>query len=441
MTTPATVESAQALRDDTRNLLIERIHAGLWIILCSISLFAILDLFINRAVLKELWILKALQLVWLAGAYLVIRRAPSVSRAVNVALLTVLMMALGTALSSKYTGDLNSTPLLMVTLCLVTATLFPWGLGPQIFVGICTTGAVLLNRLWVQPSETTVFAHVLTALAVAFIASMWASRTLQRYRSERQRAEEILAEIRTRQHQAELAHAARLSSLGEMAAGLAHELNQPLSAIVSYARGCALRMRADDLDPDAFLEVIEEISSQAFRASEVLRRIREFLRHGELQREAADLNDLVREAARFATGEARELGVQLDLALAFERCPVGVDKIQVEQVILNLVRNGFDAMARIPATDRRLRIATRRENAAVAEVTITDSGDGIDPDHATKLFDPFFTTKRDGLGLGLSISRSIIEAHGGRLWVTPNTSRGSAFHFTLPLSASEADAA
>ena len=433
MTTPANVADAQSLRDDTLNLLTERIRAGLWIVLGANGLFAILDLFINRHVLVPLWTIKAVEVLWITGTFVAMRDTPTTQRAVSLALMVVVVLCLGAALSSAYTGDLNSTPLLMVTLCSVTAGLFPWGTRAQAFVGACTVGAVFLNRYWVVPDSTTVFAHVATAMVVAGIASFWATTTLDRYRAERQRAEDILAETRTRQHHAELAQAARLSSLGEMAAGLAHELNQPLSAIVSYARGCALRMRADGLQPESFLEVIEEISSQAFRASEVLRRIREFLRHGEMQREDADLNDLVREAARFAAGEARELGVQVDMALTNTRLAVGVDKIQVEQVILNLVRNGFDAMQRTPTGQRRLTVATERDANGLAHVTIADTGTGIDPEHVAKLFDPFFTTKRDGLGLGLSISRSIIEAHGGHLWIATNGAPGAAFHFTVPV--------
>lgn len=313
MTTSANVAHAQSLRDDTLNLLVERIRAGLWIVLTSIGLFAVLDLFINRDVLVPLWIIKAVDIIWIAATWVALRRAPSTKRAITLALILVIVLCFGTALSSAYTGDLNSTPLLMVTLSLVTAALFPWGIQAQAVVGTCTILAVFLNRYWVVPNSTTVFAHVVVALLVSGLASLWASTTLDRYRAERIRAEEILAETRSRQHQTELAQSARLSALGEMAAGLAHELNQPLSAIVSYARGCALRMRADGLEPERFLEVIEEISSQAFRASEVLRRIREFLRHGDMQREPADLNELVREAVRFASGEARELGISVDV--------------------------------------------------------------------------------------------------------------------------------
>jgi signal transduction histidine kinase len=424
----ANVAQAQSLRDDTLNLIVERIRTGLWLILASISLFAVLDIFINREVLVPLWTIKGVEVALIAATYLAIQHTPTNRRAIPLALALIAALCLGTALSSAYTGDLNSTPLLMVTLSLATAAVFPWGVRPQLFVGACTVLAVFLNRYWVVPHESTVFAHVVVAMAVSMLAGVWATTTLDRYRAERQRAEEILAETRTRQHQAELAQAARLASLGEMAAGLAHELNQPLSAIVSYARGCALRMRADGMAPETFLEVIEEISSQAFRAGEVLRRIREFLRHGQMQREAADLNDLV----RFAAGEARELGVQVDLQLTTGALPVGVDKIQVEQVILNLVRNGFDAMQRIPTGQRRLTVTTAPDDHGSARVTIADTGVGISPEVANKLFDPFFTTKRDGLGLGLSISRSIIEAHGGRLWIAPDARPGAAFHFTVP---------
>jgi C4-dicarboxylate-specific signal transduction histidine kinase len=219
-----------------------------------------------------------------------------------------------------------------------------------------------------------------------------------------------------------------------MAAGLAHELNQPLAAVVSYARGCARRLEAGDLPKAALLEVLEEISAQALRAGEVLRRIRDFLR-GVSRREEVDLNDLVRRALRFAEGEARRTDVRLELELASEALRIEVDPIQIEQVILNLVQNGFEVMASNDGRERVLSIATRRLAPDTVEVAVRDTGTGMSPEVASRLFDPFFSTKPDGLGLGLTISRTIVEAHGGRLWASPNgNGRGSALHFTLRTS-------
>src|SRR5262249_27326032 len=257
------------------------------------------------------------------------------------------------------------------------------------------------------------------------------------FHRERWRAEQAEAEVRARKHQAEIAHAARLSTLGGMAAGLAHEINQPLAAIVSYARGCARRLVAGDVRPEALLEIAESIAGQALRAAAVLRRIRDFVRHRELSRQRVDLRTLVSEALHFAEVEARQLGVALRVEMGPAPLEVEVDAVQIEQVILNLVRNGFEATASRRAPEgttlevHEIVIRTTR-TASGAEVTVSDTGPGVTPEVAPRLFEPFFTTKHDGLGLGLSISRSIVEAHDGRLWASANAPRGAIFHVELP---------
>jgi two-component system sensor histidine kinase TtrS len=199
---------------------------------------------------------------------------------------------------------------------------------------------------------------------------------------------------------------------------------------VSYARGCARRLEAGDIPKAALLEVLEEISAQALRAGDVLRRIREFLR-GESHQERVELNALVRKALRFAESEARRENVELALEFAAEALPVDADPIQIEQVILNLVQNGFEVMHGNNGTERVLTLRTRRVASDAVEVSVSDTGTGMSPDVAARLYDPFFSTKLDGLGLGLTISRTIVEAHGGRLWATPNPERGTTMHFTL----------
>jgi C4-dicarboxylate-specific signal transduction histidine kinase len=287
---------------------------------------------------------------------------------------------------------------------------------------------------------SALFDYLMVAVVVGSLASLYSAYSHEHYRQERTRAAEVLEETRARQHQAELAHAARLNTLGEMAAGLAHELNQPLAAIVNYARGCALRLRAGEVDREQLIEVIEEMSEQALRAGEVLRRIREFARSGELHRERLDPNELVREAARLAAVDARRLGVAMHLEPCADAPAVDVDRIQVEQVILNLVRNGFEAMQGAPRRPRELAIRTSTTALGDIEIAVSDTGAGLPEDVAVRVFDPFFTTKPDGLGLGLAISRTIIEAHGGRLWAS-NGSPGATFRFTLPAAtAREADA-
>jgi two-component system sensor kinase FixL len=245
------------------------------------------------------------------------------------------------------------------------------------------------------------------------------------------------AEAEARQHQAELAHLLRVGTIGEMAAGLAHEINQPLSAIVSYAKGCARRMRASREPSPELLDAMEQIAAQAVRADQIVRRLRSFVRKQEPKRERVDLNDLVRDVARLAVSETRQHKTTMRLHLAAELPPIQADGIQIEQVILNLVRNGLEAMHHPSAEEAVLSIRTAVNDDDTVEVAVSDSGEGLAPEHADKMFDPFFTTKAHGLGMGLSISRSIIEAHGGRLWATPNPERGATFRFTVPVSGTE----
>lgn len=245
--------------------------------------------------------------------------------------------------------------------------------------------------------------------------------------TERKRGEEEAA-----RHQAELSYLLRLSTMGEMASGIAHELNQPLAAIANYAKGCARRITTGMGDPAHIVPALEEIAVQAMRAGEIIRRLRNFVRKSELRPESVDVNELVREVARFIEAEAREQAVRVQLELAPQLPEVCVDAIQMEQVVLNLVRNGLEAVSGVEGDKRALLLRTSRGDDAV-EIAFTDTGVGLSPEIAEKMFDPFFSTKAGGLGMGLSISRSIVEAHGGRLWATPNPPGGTTFRLTLPL--------
>ena len=240
-----------------------------------------------------------------------------------------------------------------------------------------------------------------------------------------------LAEEAVRRHQAELAHVARVSLMGEMAAGLAHELNQPLAAVVNFTRGCERRLRLGGNASAEILHALEQASAQALRAGEIIRRIRDFIRKEEPSLARVDLNDLVRNVAELAELDGRRQGIRIDLALAPSIPKVYVDSIQIEQVILNVVRNGFDAMDDHALAERTLSIRTTAPGGTQVDVAISDTGIGLTPDVLDRVFEPFFSTKRSGLGLGLSISRSIIEAHGGRLSVEPNRGGGSTFRFSL----------
>jgi two-component system sensor kinase FixL len=243
------------------------------------------------------------------------------------------------------------------------------------------------------------------------------------------------AETRARVHQSELAHAARLTLAGEMASALAHELNQPLTAIAAYARGCLRVLRQST--PDVLEEGIQEVVHQAERAADVIARLREFVRTGSLHRTVVDVRDLLDGALALVRAEATESGIEIETRVPARITPVLVDRIHVEQVILNLVRNAMDAVALPSSATRRIILDARQTSAHTVEITVADSGPGIPADVAARLFHPFVTTKPGGMGLGLSISFSMIEAHGGQLRLIKNTTSGAAFAFELPVPAAQ----
>ncbi|MGH7789735.1 MAG: PAS domain-containing sensor histidine kinase [Candidatus Binatia bacterium] len=245
--------------------------------------------------------------------------------------------------------------------------------------------------------------------------------------SDRKRAED-----EARRHQQELAHVLRRRTMGEMAAVLAHEVNQPLTAIVSYAKGCAHRLRARPDDVEPLLSAMEEIAAQAVRAGEIIRRLRGFVRKSELQRQPVQLNALVREVLRFVDAEARERNIRVPVELQADLPLVEVDTVQIEQVVLNLLRNALEAIDDPPGERPELTIRTRCTGQEV-EVAVSDTGAGLPAALAAEIFEPFITSKPEGLGMGLSICRTIVEAHGGRIWNSANPAGGTTFCFTLPL--------
>jgi hypothetical protein len=244
--------------------------------------------------------------------------------------------------------------------------------------------------------------------------------------TERRRAEELHL-----QQQEKLALTARLVAVGEMASTLAHELNQPLAAIANYNMGCVQRLRSGAWEPAELVEAMEKGVLQAERASGVIQRLREFVARRPPRLVACDINEVVRGVRSAIEVEAAKRSVRLTLALS-ERIPyVRADQTLMEQVILNLARNAIESMEDTSAGERELCICSRDGAGDTIEVEVADRGQGIDPEFEAKLFSPFLSTKPDGMGLGLHISRSIVEAHGGHLWVTRNGERGTIFHFSL----------
>jgi two-component system sensor kinase FixL len=242
------------------------------------------------------------------------------------------------------------------------------------------------------------------------------------------------AEDEARQLQERLTHFARLSTMGEMAAGLAHEINQPLSAIATYARACQRLLRAPAPDVEDVIGALEQINAQALRAGEVIRRLRMFVKNREVTREPVDCGRLLDDLRTLAETDARLHNIRLRIDAEEPLPTVYADPIQLQQVVLNLVRNAIDAMVDAPEDRREVVLKTRRSADGEVEVIVADHGTGLAPEATEHLFNPFFTTKAGGTGLGLAISRSIVRAHGGRLWHTPNDDCGARFHFTLPAS-------
>jgi two-component system sensor kinase FixL len=220
--------------------------------------------------------------------------------------------------------------------------------------------------------------------------------------------------------------------MGTLASSLAHELNQPLTAVSSYCES-ARDLLIEEPGPDTLAmvrEALDEAAQQAIRAGQIVRRLRDFMSHGETERRVESLQRLINEANALALVGSREHGIDLHLALDPEADLVFVDRIQIQQVLVNLIRNAIDAM--IGSALRSLSIRTARAHDGQVQVTVEDTGSGITESIAPQLFQPFVTSKQSGMGIGLSICRTIVEAHGGRIWFEPGTNGGTAFHFTLP---------
>jgi signal transduction histidine kinase len=250
-----------------------------------------------------------------------------------------------------------------------------------------------------------------------------------------------LTEQEIRKHQAELAHLLRVSTVSEMAAGLAHELNQPLASIANFASGCRRRLETGALDAKVMTQALDEIAEQAHRAGEIIRRVRHFLRKGEVLKESIDVAQLVDDAVALMAAELREHDITLTSSVSDDVPIVLADGIQIQQVVMNLVRNAVEAIRdhNPPGDPRRVELRVRPTDPGMVRVDVVDSGPGASGDAAVKLFDPFFTTKDAGMGIGLSLCRSIIDAHGGEIWARPNRDRGMNFTFTLPITEPSSD--
>lgn len=246
--------------------------------------------------------------------------------------------------------------------------------------------------------------------------------------SERKASEQRIQEL-----QKELLHAARLTATGQLSAALAHELNQPLTAILNYS-GILEELAAQDggTNGTTIRSISARISEQTARAAEIIRRVRAFVAKREPERTVQQLNPAIQEAVALAFVGAADSGVRLHETFADDLPPVAIDKVQIQQVVMNLVRNAVEAMQE--CRQRCLTVTTARDEDAFVRVSVADTGPGLAPEITASLFQPFMTTKEHGLGIGLSICRTIVEAHGGRLWMEPDNGGGTVFHFRLPVA-------
>jgi two-component system sensor kinase FixL len=245
--------------------------------------------------------------------------------------------------------------------------------------------------------------------------------------TERQQAEREAARQRN-----ELAHLSRVTMLGELSGSLAHELNQPLTAILSNAQAAQRFLARDDIDLDEVRGILKDIVNEDKRAGEVIHRLRLLFKKGEVQQQSLDINDVVHEVLNFLNSDLLNHMVAARTELSHRLPPIQGDRVQLQQVLINLIINSCDAMTATDLADRKLLLRTRFANGEGVRISVIDRGSGISQEQMDRIFEPFMTTKRQGMGLGLAVCRTIVSAHGGKLWVTNNSGPGASFHIALP---------
>ncbi|MFN8644518.1 MAG: ATP-binding protein [Candidatus Binatia bacterium] len=402
-----------------------RIALIAWVILVGNLLFAATDLWLFPHELTRLAAVKAAVIAVQVAGLVWLRREVTGRAAIRAGLVCMAVGVAGGVVSGVMVGDPFTTPILCTAAALFTGSVVPWGVPAQaVAASLALAGGALTVGLTVGLPAA---AEPIVGLVVVAGLSVYTAGELAR-----QRAAEARARLALQRHQAELAHVLRVSAMGEMSGQLAHELTQPLGAIANYAAGCRLRLQASPQRPEAVIEAVDRIGREAMRAGAIIRRMRDFLRKTEPAREPVDVGALVREVAALLDVEARVAGVRIELLLEEHLPPVEANAVEIEQVLVNLARNAIEAM-QDGAGRREILIETRHRPPRAVEVFVRDTGPGLPRDAAAEVFEPFFTTKRTGLGLGLAISRTIIEMHGGTLSAT-STPSGATFRFTLPVA-------
>ncbi len=247
----------------------------------------------------------------------------------------------------------------------------------------------------------------------------------------------MLASQKLRDAEIELAHANRVTTLGQLTASIAHEVNQPITGVVTNAQVALRFLGAEPVDVNEIRQILEDIVKGGNRAGEIVGRIGGFVKKTPPRIDRVDINEAILEVVSLTRGQMADKGISLHTDLANELTPVRGDRIQLQQVLLNLIVNAIEAMTSEANGPRNLLISADADEANGVRVAVADSGPGVQPDGLERLFDAFYTTKSTGMGMGLAICRSIIEAHGGRIWAMPNTPRGTVFHFDVPARAPE----
>jgi C4-dicarboxylate-specific signal transduction histidine kinase len=248
--------------------------------------------------------------------------------------------------------------------------------------------------------------------------------------SERERAESQATQLRS-----ELAHLSRVTMLGELSGSLAHELNQPLTSILSNAQAAEHFLASDRPDFEELREILKDIVAEDKRAGEVIQRLRALFKKGELQRQRIEMNELLQDVLKLARSDLIDRGVSVTVRLSPGLPSVTADRVQVQQVLLNLVKNGCDAMEGVRRAERGLEVlSAETPDGAGVQVSIRDRGCGVPSGDVERIFEPFFTTKSSGMGLGLAVCRTIVQGHDGRLWIENNADRGATVHLVMPVA-------
>jgi len=241
------------------------------------------------------------------------------------------------------------------------------------------------------------------------------------------------AEGEVQRYQQQLSHITRLGTMGEMASGMAHELNQPLTALVSYCGTAISLLKTLSPPPQQLCEILERAGEQAHRASDIIRHLREFISKGDNQRELFELDQAIRGILQLLKYDVQDSGVKIEFYPGCESCKVMADKVQIDQVLINIVRNSIEAITNANISQGRIVLRTRLLPNNSVEVTVADNGPGVDAAIVDVIFDPFQTSKKTGMGFGLSLSRSMVEDHGGKLWLDNSYTNGALFGFELPV--------